>query len=220
MYPPRETSTVGKVSHSYWGALNMPATSAAFSSLVRSFRSASTAPDNSRLTPPCPADVIERAALIEASAVERTAADLAALTMFGFAGWPDLAAAHAAVILAEINRLPPPCDRVGARLARGTERLLNGPHWCAIVAAGWPLSDVFGCDEWQPLERIELMGLAVRAAVHAAPGRRLERITDAGAEFREPDGRLVLYRRPSLATDVRGVVPWWRSPAIVNREAA
>lgn len=199
----------------------MHRTEATFPPVVRSSLSGRTTPAIGRRSPPCPADVAERAALIaEGDGLDRATADARALTECGFTGWRDLADAHAAVILAEIDRLPPPCDLVGALLARGAAKLLTGPHWLAAVSAGWTVLDVFGCDGWQPAERRDVMGLAVRAAIHAAPGRRLVAIDDAGADFREADGRTVRFHRPSCTADLRNVVPWWQSPVIVNREAA
>lgn len=196
-------------------------TAASASTPMVRFTGAKSNADHGRRSLPCPSDVSERAALIaEGDRLDRATADARALAGFGLIDWRDLADAHAAVILAEIDRLPPPSDLVGARLARGAAKLLSGPYWLAAVSAGWTVLDVFGCDEWQPAERRDVMGLAVRAAVHAAPGRRLVTIDDAGADFRDTNGRTVRFYRPSVTADVRNVVPWWKSPVIVNREAA
>lgn len=170
---------------------------------------------------PDPSDVSERAALIEeGDAISREEAETRALAEHGFPSWSAFALLHADRITLELECLPAACDAIGARLLGGTLKLLTGPHWLAAVSAGWPLIDVFGVAEWMPHERPDVLGLVPRVAFNARKGRRLERITEAGAEFREPDGRLVLYRRPSLTADVRNVVPWWQSPVIVNREAA
>ena len=169
---------------------------------------------------PCPTDVIERAAMIEeGDGCDRVEATSRALSEWGFATSGDLAASHAERIRGDLAGIPSPCDLIGARLMLGTTRLLSSPHWCALVSAGWTLSDVFGADEWQPLERVDRMGLVVRSAVHAAKGRRIENITDSTVSFADPDGRLVSYRRLSLG-DAPSVTLWWHSRVLVNFEAA
>lgn len=171
--------------------------------------------------PPCPSDVAERAAaLAEAAGVDREEAERRALAELGFSSWCTLSAAHAARIRTQLETLPPPCDAAGARLLGATVKLLDGPHWVSCVVSGWPIIDVFGVSEWMPRERSDVAGLVPRVAFNPRSGRRLERITDAGAEFREPDGRLLQWCRPSLEFDTRGVVPWWSSPAIINLEEA
>ena len=170
---------------------------------------------------PDPSDVIERAAMIEeGDGIERDEADARALAEAGFPSWSALALAHADRIEVELSRLPPPCDATGARLLAGTRKLLTSEHWQRCVAYGWPLSDVFGLDEWAPHDRKAVLGLVPRVAFFPSEGRRLLEIEPDGATFREADGRLVMFRRPSLVTDAAGVVAWWRSRAVVSDEAA
>jgi hypothetical protein len=170
---------------------------------------------------PDPSDVLERSALIEeGDGIERDEADARALAEAGFPSWPALALAHADRIEVELSRLPPPCDFIGARLLAGTRKLLTGEHWQRCVAYGWPLVDVFGLDEWAPHDRKAVLGLVPRVAFFPSEGRRLTEIVPEGATFREADGRLVVFRRPSLVADAAGVVAWWRSRAIVSDEAA
>lgn len=165
---------------------------------------------------PCPADVIERAALIEeGDGAEREAAELRALAEHGLPSWSALALAKAERIREALDRLPHAVDETGLRLLAASYGILEGSHWRAAVSAGWPLSDLFGVDAWSPHDRRELLGLVPRVAFHPRKGRRLCRILEAGAEFQEPDGRLVLYERPSLNVDVSAVCLWWESPAIV-----
>ena len=173
--------------------------------MVSNVATATTGADHEKGPLPCPAEVHERAAMIEeGDGCDRVTANRRALSEWGFASWGDLAAAHAERILRDLARFPSPCDLIGARIMRGTTRLLISPHWCALVSAGWTLADVFGADEWQPLERIDRMGLVVRSAVHAAKGRRIGSITDSRLS-------------PGYAP---GVMPWCQSPALVNLEAA
>lgn len=169
---------------------------------------------------PCPSELIERAALIEeGDRLDREAAERRALTEHGFASWSALALAHADRITIELERLPPPCEATGARLLAGTLKLITGPHWLACVAAGWPVCDVFGVDPWAPHDRPEVLGLVPRVAFHPQPGRRLQRITDTGAEFTDRDGRGSTFYRPSLAGHA-SAVKWWNASAIVSDEAA
>jgi len=170
---------------------------------------------------PCPADLLERAALIEAGDdCDRADAFARALAAAGFASLQAFGDAHASRIVRELDRLPAPHDRAGLRLLEGTRRFLTGGHWLECLAEGWPLSDVFGVSEWAPLQGKATLGLVPRAALYPQSGRRLDRIHDAGADFREASGGLVLFRRPSLEVDVSAVVPWWKSPALVSAEAA
>ena len=106
-----------------------------------------------------------------------------------------------------------------ARPPRGCCAVLTGPHWLACVAAGWPVCDVFGVDPWAPHDRPEVLGMVPRIAFHPQPGRRLQRITDTGAEFTDRDGRGSTFYRPSLAGHA-SAVPWWNASAIVSDEAA
>lgn len=177
--------------------------------------------DHARAWLPCPADVIERAALIEAGdGIARELAEVRALAEFGFPSWSALATAYTAQITPALDALPPPIDATAARLLEASRRFLTGPHWPHCVALGWPLADVFGAHEWQPLERSQSLGLVPRAVRAVKAGRRLERITETGAEFRDADGRTTRFRRPSLELELRSVVPWWACPAIVSREDA
>lgn len=163
---------------------------------------------------PCPSELIE-----EGDRLDREAAERRALSEHGFPSWSALALAHADWITIELDRLPPPCDATGARLLAGTLKLITGPNWLACVAAGWPVCDVFGVDPWAPHDRPEALGLVPRVAFHPQPGRRLQRITDTGAEFTERDGRGSTFYRPSLAGHA-SAVPWWNASAIVSDEAA
>jgi hypothetical protein len=171
---------------------------------------------------PCPSDVDEAAALIaegdgcgDAEALRR------ALEAAGFPSASALARAHAARIEIDLDRLPPPCDAAGDRLLRATRRFLGSPSFVACVVGGWPLSDIFGVDEWSPLARPDVLGLVPAAALAPKAGRKLEAVTAAGASFRDPGGRAVSFRRPSLfAADAASAVLWWRCAALQNAEAA
>ncbi len=86
---------------------------------------------------PCPAEIFEASATAsECGHVDYTQADRMALEAAGFASWDDLAAAHADRISTALDRLPAPCDATGARLLRGTRRLITSPIWAQCVAAG------------------------------------------------------------------------------------
>ncbi len=189
--------------------------------MVRIGPTATTRADYERGSLPCPADVLERSALIEeGDGIGRDEADARALAEVGFPSWSALALAHAERIEEELSRLPPPCDATGARLLAGTRKLLTGEHWHRCVAYGWLLSDVFGLDEWALHDRKGVLGLVPRVAFFPSEGRRLVEILSDGATFREANGSLAVFRRPSLVADVAGVVAWWRSRAIVSDEAA
>lgn len=187
----------------------------------RSYAAPGFAGQGSGSTLPCPADVIERAALIEeGDGCHRLAAEAYALAECGFASWSGFAAAHADEIRAALDRLPHAADVTGLRLLNATLWLIDKRHWLAAVSDGWPLTDLFGVDAWAAHERRELLGLVPLLAFHPRKGRQLQRITEAGAEFREPDGHLVVYQRPSLTADIATVRCWWESPAIVAADEA
>jgi hypothetical protein len=109
----------------------------------------------------------------------------------------------------------------GARLLKGTRPFLGTGQWLQCLRLGWTLADVFGVDAWSPLDRRDVLGLVPGAAFSPKSGRVLEALTNAGAVFRDPDGREIQFRRPSLhAVDAGDVVPWWRSEALINLESA
>jgi hypothetical protein len=190
----------------------------------RNVATEATKADQRKRHPAClpdPSDVLERSALIEeGDGIGRDEADARALAEAGFPSWSALALTHADRIEVELSRLPPPCDATGARLLAGTRKLLTGEHWQRCVAFGWPRSDVFGLDEWAPHDRKAVLGLVPRVALFPSEGRRLLEIAPDGATFREADGCLAVFRRPSLVADVAGVVAWWCSRAIVSDEAS
>lgn len=170
---------------------------------------------------PSPTDVTEHAVLMEERGdCDRSTAEARALAAHGFSSWPALALAHAEQIRLELDRLPPACDATGIRLLAGTLRFITGQHWLICVSEGWPLTDVLGVSECAPRERADVLGLIPMVALYPRPGRRLIRITSELATFREPNGGMSTFRRPSLKCDVHDMVPWWQAPAIVGGDAA
>ena len=100
---------------------------------------------NSQLspTPPCPGDVAERAAIIaDGDGCDCREAERNALNGVGCPSWPALAAAHAEVILAELNRLPNAIDPRGRRLLETTQCFLGSGFWLQAIEAGWTLLEI------------------------------------------------------------------------------
>jgi hypothetical protein len=171
---------------------------------------------------PCAADVFEASAAIsECNGLDYTQADFATLSEVGFASWTDLAAAHANQVSTSLDRLPAPCDAASKRLLDITRWLLSSASWVACIENGWPLGDLFGCAEWTPQQRRDVLGLVPALAFAPKRGRRIEDVTATDATLRDPDGRSITFGRPSLhAPNLADVVLWWESPVLINREAA
>jgi len=171
---------------------------------------------------PCPAIVFEASAAIsEGNRLDHPQSDLTAISTFGFASWDALASAHAERIKAALDQIPAPCDAIGKRLLDLTRWFLGTASWVAAIENGWPLSDVFGVAEWTPQQRRDVLGLVPTLALSPKRGRKIEAVSAIDATLRDPDGRSITFRRPSLnAADLTEVVSWWESPVLINREAA
>ncbi len=77
----------------------------------------------------CPADVAERSAIIaEGDGCDRSEADERALGAHRFPSWSALADAQRAEILANLERLPPSCERDGERLLQMTRAFLESSY--------------------------------------------------------------------------------------------
>lgn len=170
--------------------------------------------------PPCPATVIERAALIEdGDGCGRAEADTRALAEFGLASWRALADAHAAVIRAELDHLPAPTCRDGHRLLNVTREFLGTEHWPLAVACGWPLVELFGVHAHAPAVRIEAWSvIATLALSHLSPVG-VAQITADEITLACRSSRTRLVHRPGRH-GMRSSLVWWRCTALIGEVAA
>ena len=126
-----------------------------------------------------------------------------------------LAGAEAAEsIHAELAMLPPACSPTGHRLIECTRRFLASDWWSIALTAGWELPEIFGCDPWAPLVRVEHAGIATSAAICPIKGLRLVEITSERAVFSTSRGDRLTDTR-TTARRTRAIV-WWRCPALIG----
>lgn len=170
--------------------------------------------------PPCPATVIERAALIEdGDGCGRAEADTRALAEFGLASWRRLADAHAAVIRAELERLPAPTCRDGHRLLNVTSEFLGTEHWPRAVACGWPLVDLFGVHAQAPAVRIEAWGVIATLALSSLSPVGFAQITTNEITLACRSNCTRLVHRPGRHGMCASLV-WWRCTALIGEVSA
>lgn len=170
--------------------------------------------------PPCPATVTERAAMIEyGDGCGRAEADTRALAEFGLTSWRALADAHAAVIRAEMDRLPAPTCRDGHRLMNVTREFLGNEHWPRVVACGWPLVDLFGVHVPAPPARIEARGVIATLALSRLSPVGFVQITANEISLACRSRSTQLVHRPGRH-GMRASVVWWRCTALIGEVSA
>ncbi len=166
------------------------------------------------ITPPCPSDVAERAAIIaEGDHCDSATADARALAEHGLPSWPALADLHRERILAELARLPPASSDHGRRLHGLTRAFLDSDHWQAAVALGWDLVEVFGLCPVAPLTRLDRQGLVPGIALSRLPGPRIVALEPGFAMIETRTGSRLRHEAGRLGPET-GL--WWRCPAIIG----
>lgn len=168
--------------------------------------------------PPCPATVVERAAVIEAGdGCDRTKADRRALAEFGLASWGELADAHGTVVRTALRGLPASTSHEHRRLMQVTVEFLGKNEWRQAVEHGWPLLELFGVHAFAPSVRIEAWGAITAFALSRLSPVAIERITAGEIVIGcRTDGVKLVHRlgRPSL----RCSVLWWECTRWVGTE--
>jgi hypothetical protein len=160
----------------------------------------------------CPADVAERAAIIEdGDHCSRGVADVLALGESGLADWRALATAHRDAIERQLAALPPANGDAGHRLLTATRRFLASPHWHNAIRYGWPLHELFGIHASAPLADVSRLGLVTLIALSKS-AVRIELITDSHAVIAYRSGQQKLYRLGGDA--MRDAVVWWQCQAL------
>lgn len=165
--------------------------------------------------PPCPADVVERSAIIaDGDHRDRATADARALAEHGYPSWQALSDAHRQRILAQLARLPPG-NAHGRRLLMSTHTFLDTDHWQAAAALGWSQVELFGvapalekapCGSW---------GLIVTHAL-LMPSAAIETIVEDHAVLRTLSGARCVW--PRFRPEIEQCVVWWECPAIVTSD--
>jgi hypothetical protein len=168
-------------------------------------------PDGPRIDPlPDPADLLERAAVLEVDGMPRHEADNQVLGEVGFASWDALAGAWRDAIGHSIAALAPQgmkrlSIRHLARLTVATGEFCGSDHFPLALANGWAFEELFAVDSVAPLASLDRWGLIPALALSVVPAQVLAIYHDA-AELRCVSGAIQrLYRRVP-----DGAVLWWQ----------
>jgi hypothetical protein len=166
---------------------------------------------------PCPTDVAERAALIaEGDGCRREESDRRALAEHGFPSWQALADAHRAEIATALERLPTPFNEKGRRLPAATEQFVASPWFTVALENGWTMLELFGIDNYAPLDHCEQWGLVTGLALAPRAGDTIDSI--------DGEQTIIRYRGRSKSAEATRIerrfapadnsVPWWECNAI------
>ena len=162
----------------------------------------------------CPADVAERSAIIaEGDGCDRSEADERALGAHGFPSWSALADAQRAKILAELDRLPPSCERHGERLLEMTRMFLESPWFRQAVEKGWSMIELFEISPHAPVTWVGDWGFVVTLALLINAGTKIESIAEDSAIFSTPSG--TQNKWPRFRPALQDCMLWWECRQII-----
>ena len=162
----------------------------------------------------CPADVAERSAIIaEGDGCDRSEADERALGAHRFPSWSALADAQRAEILAELDRLPPSCERDGERLLEMTRAFLESSWFRQAVEKGWSMIELFGISPHAPVTWVGDWGFVVTLALLINAGTKIESVAEDGATFSTPS--VARNKWPRFRPALRDCVLWWECRQII-----
>lgn len=162
----------------------------------------------------CAADIIERAAIIEADGADREDAEAQALAERGLASWDAFASEQRRRIVEDLATLPRILPPTAHRLALRTRQFVATPWFREALREGWTAFELFGVHPIAPIVRIEAWGLLPSLVLSRLSGPKLEHLDASHAVIRYASDGCLRWRRgnPGIESAER----WWTSDVLIG----